>query len=202
MTTGLHMANREHKLLPDLRQHSQNNKPPQQHCTPRTPRLCDICADNATCLPTRSRRCTTHALSVLPLSITNTRKGCNTSQHVNQARLYLTVVSLPSGLMTFLTVSNQPLLLLSDGNWITNFPCPVVTICTAQWSLYVPHSGHYMYRTVVTICTAQWSLYVPHSGHYMYHQFNIQQLHVLPTQCIYVFCVDLRTNSDYFTVQH
>ena len=38
---------------------------------------------------------------------------------------------------------------------------PVVTICTAQWSLYVPHSGHYMYRTVVTICTAQWSLYVP-----------------------------------------
>ena len=26
-------------------------------------------------------------------------------------------------------------------------------------------SGHYMYRTVVTICTAQWSLYVPHSGY-------------------------------------
>jgi len=51
----------------------------------------------------------------------------------------------------------------------------VVTICTAQWliyvpqlSVYVPHSGHYMYRTVVTICTAQWSLYVQHSGHYMY----------------------------------
>jgi hypothetical protein len=44
----------------------------------------------------------------------------------------------------------------------------VVTICTAQRSLYVPHSGHYMYRTVVTICTVQWSLYVPHSGHYMY----------------------------------
>ena len=26
--------------------------------------------------------------------------------------------------------------------------------------------------------------------------------YVLPTQCIYVFCVDLGTNSDYFTVQH
>ena len=25
---------------------------------------------------------------------------------------------------------------------------------------------------------------------------NIQKLHVLPTQCVYVFCVDLRTNSD------
>jgi hypothetical protein len=40
---------------------------------------------------------------------------------------------------------------------------------------------------VVTICTTT---------------FNIQQFYVLPTQCIYVFCVDLRTNSDYFTVQH
>ena len=29
---------------------------------------------------------------------------------------------------------------------------------------------------------AQWSLYVPHSGHYMYRQFNIQKLSVLPTQ--------------------
>ena len=40
--------------------------------------------------------------------------------------------------------------------------------------------------------------HVQHSGHYMYRQFNIQQLYVLPTQCIYVFCVDLRTDSDYF----
>jgi hypothetical protein len=40
--------------------------------------------------------------------------------------------------------------------------------CIAQWSLYVPYSGHYMYRTVVTICTVQFSLYVPCSGHYMY----------------------------------
>jgi hypothetical protein len=31
---------------------------------------------------------------------------------------------------------------------------------------------------------------------------NIKQFYVLPTQCIYVFCVDLRTNSDYFPIQH
>jgi len=37
------------------------------------------------------------------------------------------------------------------------------------------------------------------SGHYM---FNIQQLYVLPTHCVYVFCVDLRTNSHYFPIQH
>jgi len=40
------------------------------------------------------------------------------------------------------------------------------------------------------------------SGHYVYHQFNIQQFYVLLTQCIYVFCVALRTNSDYFPIQH
>ena len=40
-----------------------------------------------------------------------------------------------------------------------------------------------------------------YSGHYMYRQFNIQQFYVLPTQYIYVFCVDLRTNSDYFPIQ-
>ena len=32
--------------------------------------------------------------------------------------------------------------------------------------------------------------------------YNIQQFYVLPTQCVYVFCVDLRTNSDYFPIQH
>jgi len=36
----------------------------------------------------------------------------------------------------------------------------------------------------------------------MYHQFNIQEFYVLPAQCIYVFCVDLRTNGDYFPLQH
>jgi hypothetical protein len=36
----------------------------------------------------------------------------------------------------------------------------------------------------------------------MYRQFNIQVFHVLTTQCVYVFCVYLRTNSDYFPIQH
>jgi hypothetical protein len=40
------------------------------------------------------------------------------------------------------------------------------------------------------------------SGHYMYHQFNIHKLYVLPTQCICVFGVDMRTNSDSFPIQH
>jgi len=32
--------------------------------------------------------------------------------------------------------------------------------------------------------------------------FNVYKIYVLPTHCIYVFCVDLRTNSDYFAIQH
>jgi hypothetical protein len=85
----------------------------------------------------------------------------------------------------------------------------------SQWSLYVPHSGRYMYRTVVAICTVQLSLYVPHSGHCMYRTVvaictaqrslyvppvQHSQFYVLPTKCL--FCVDLRTNGDYFPVQH
>ena len=46
-------------------------------------------------------------------------------------------------------------------------------------------------RRILFIC-------LQHSGHYMYRHFNIQQFYILPTQCIYVFCVDLRTNSDLF----
>jgi len=45
----------------------------------------------------------------------------------------------------------------------------LVTICIAQWSLYVPHSGHYIHRRVVTIYTAEWSLYIPQSSHYIPH---------------------------------
>ena len=70
----------------------------------------------------------------------------------------------------------------------------VVTICTA--------SSHYMYRTVVTICTA--------SGHYIYRtvvtictaSLTFNNSTFCPHSCIYVFCVDLRTNSHYFPIQH
>ena len=40
------------------------------------------------------------------------------------------------------------------------------------------------------------------NGHCVNRKFNIQQFYVLPTQCIYVFCVDLRNNSHYFPIQH
>jgi hypothetical protein len=42
--------------------------------------------------------------------------------------------------------------LLPNGHYMY---CKVITICTAQWSLYIPQSDQYMYRIVVIICTAQ-----------------------------------------------
>ena len=74
--------------------------------------------------------------------------------------------------------------------WVFN----VLETSKAQWSLYIPHSGHYTHRTAVTIRTAQWSPYVPHSGHYTYRQFNIQKPHVMPSQCTEV----LRKNFGQF----
>ena len=38
------------------------------------------------------------------------------------------------------------------------------------------------------------------TGHEM--RLTIQLFCLLPTHCIYVFCVDLRTNSHYFPIQH
>jgi len=61
------------------------------------------------------------------------------------------------------------------------------TVAVSGWYCYVTEalypSGYFTYRTVVTICTAK---------------FNVQKLYVRTTQCIYVLCVDLRTNGDFF----
>ena len=78
--------------------------------------------------------------------------------------------------MCFMWISEQTAIIsLYNINWLV---CITETVCVycavraeslyiilyirpskAQWSLYVPHSSHYMYHTVVT---------VPHSGHCMY----------------------------------
>jgi hypothetical protein len=50
------------------------------------------------------------------------------------------------------------------------------------------HNKIYYFQTpVVTVRTAR---------------FTVHKFYVLPTQCVYVFCVDLRRNSDYFPIQH
>jgi len=58
----------------------------------------------------------------------------------------------------------------------------------------------YFYFAIITVLEthpfkAQWSLYVPPGLTLINSTF-------CPHSCIYVFCVDLRTNSDYFPIQY
>jgi len=106
----------------------------------------------------------------------------------------------------------------------------VVTICTTNLtftnSTIYPHNVFMCFvsiseqTSIISLYSINWLVFITEtecvycavrtgssyiiqpSGHYMYHQFNIHKFYVLPTQCIYVFCVDLRTNSDYFPIQH
>jgi hypothetical protein len=65
--------------------------------------------------------------------------------------------------------------------------------------LYIKHFFYYVFRTE----TYLWLLnLLKPTGHVMHQQFNIQQLYVLPTHSIYVFCIYLRTNSDLCHLQH
>ena len=78
------------------------------------------------------------------------------------------------------------------------------TVCRPIPHLHVTISTVQCLQRIVLLEHYQSNLFKPlqPSGHYMYRQFNIKPFYILPTRCIYVFCVDLRTNSDYFTVQH
>jgi len=74
---------------------------------------------------------------------------------------------------------------------------------TAQWSLYVPHGANYIYRTVVTMCTARWSLYVPHSCHYMYRTVvticTAQWSLYVPHSCHYMYRTAVTTSTTSLT---
>ena len=67
----------------------------------------------------------------------------------------------------------------------TVFMCSVwIWEQTAIISLYSIDCLVFITETEIVYCAVRFTFYV------------------LPTHCIYVFCVDLRTNSDYFIVQH
>ena len=82
-------------------------------------------------------------------------------------------------------------------NWLV-FITETECVYCAVWTGHLhTHTHIYIYIYIIFMYNP-----LQPSGHYMHHQFNIQQFYVLPTQCIYVFCVDLRTNSHYFPIQH
>jgi hypothetical protein len=84
--------------------------------------------------------------------------------------------------------------------WISE-QIAIISLFNINWLVFITETVC-VYCAVRTECLHIIQIPLKPSGHYMYHQFNIHQFYVLPTQCIYVFCVDLRTNSDYFSIQH
>jgi len=125
--------------------------------------------------------------------------------------------------MCFVWISDQTAIIpLYNINWqvfirVLTLYNQVVTICTASLtfnnSTFCPHSEFMCFvwtweqTAIIPLHNINWQVFITEfntlqpSGHCMYRQFNIQQIYVLPTQCIYVFCVDLRTNSDSFQRQ-
>ena len=87
---------------------------------------------------------------------------------------------------------------------------PVVTICTTGLtfmnSTFCPHSVFMCFvwiweqTAIISLYSIDWLVFITETE-CVYCAVR-STLYVLPTQCVYVFCVDLRTNSDYFTVQH
>ena len=92
-----------------------------------------------------------------------------------------------------MTGTNVTCLAFAHPVWISAIICYCLSVCCSVtlWGLYLL-TGIHSHASGLCLLKS--------SGHYMYHQFNIQQLYVLPTQCIYVFCVDLKTNSHYFPI--
>jgi hypothetical protein len=104
-------------------------------------------------------------------------------------------------LVTKFLIGNVDVLILSFLNRLTYVKCNDLVILaylndSAVDGLWRPE--HVLGDTHAFLCTVM----VKPSGYCACRQCNMQQFHVLPTQCIYVFCMDLRTNSDYFPIQH
>ena len=53
---------------------------------------------------------------------------------------------------------------------------------------------------IISLCNMNWLIFITEIECVLCAVHST--IYVLPTQWIYVFCVDLRTNSYYFTVQH
>ena len=73
-------------------------------------------------------------------------------------------------------------------------------------STFCPHSVFMCFvwiweqTAIISLYSINWLVFITEMG-CVYCAVR-STFYVLPTQCIYVFCVDLGTNSDYFTVQH
>ena len=82
--------------------------------------------------------------------------------------------------------------------------------CLLRGAFYILHSTHTLYLCVLCgsqnkqrlfHCTALTGWFFIAETECVYCAVR-STFYVLPTHCIYVFCMDLRTNSDYYLIQH
>jgi len=136
---------------------------------------------------------------------------CNLTQHICETtRTQVLQATLPLSAIAYCCTCEYRNTVLVSGTRLCPYLCNPKTRYHVRYSplLYLNRSRSDSVTPVLpqvlkkSVSAHQCLLILNTSGHYMYHQFNIQQFYVLPTQFIYVFCVDLRTNSDYFPIQH
>ena len=79
-------------------------------------------------------------------------------------------------------------------------------MCLLRGTFYILRSAKSVFvwiweqTAIISLYSIDWLVFITETG--CVYSAVRSTFYVLPTQCIYVFCVDLRTNSDYFTVQH
>ena len=108
--------------------------------------------------------------------------------------------------MCFVWIWEQtPIISLYSINWLV-FITETECVCCAVRSTFCPHSVFICFvwiweeTAIISLYSTDWLVFITETER-VYCAVR-STFYVLPTQCIYVFCIDLRTNSDYFTVQH
>jgi len=141
----------------------------------------------------------------------------NKSLIYHQVKLKISGFCPHSVFICFVWTSEQTaIIFLYSINWLvctTEMKCVYCTVRAE--SLYtIPRSAHTVYLCVLYgpqnkqrlfpyIALTDWFVQPRWSVFTARYELNLCiQFHVLPTQCIYVFCMDLKTNIDYFPIQH
>ena len=99
--------------------------------------------------------------------------------------MYRTVVTICTTSLAFNNSTFCPQSIFMGFVWIWK-QTAIISLYSINW-LDFYNSYLTLYSSMVTICTAS---------------LTFKKFYVLPKQRIFGFCVDLRTNSDYFPIQH
>ena len=73
----------------------------------------------------------------------------------------------------------------------------IAVVCLPLWALWTIQQFYVRYFAIGEFFPMIINTLKP-SGYYIYHRVEIKEFYVLHTQCIYVLCLALRRNSDYF----